>query len=246
MNSSSSSSPNRERVKWTLKENKLFENAIAEFDPGSPDFFKKISERIPEKTLKQTEDHFLMLIEDVEKIESGDKGEGSNSNDKPNQRKKGVPWTGEEHELFLNGLKKYEKGDWRSISRNYVVTRTPSQVASHAQKYFLRVQNSSNTEQKQGYNSSTSRHRRRNSSSSSTTDKAAASMAAAPSPHLPEPTSISNEFAATPSIAIAPSPHLHVPTSISNEFIATPFSHFSSDLNVPASITDQSFVVFPP
>ncbi|KAG6768239.1 hypothetical protein NC652_019115 [Populus alba x Populus x berolinensis] len=217
MNSSSSSSPNRERVKWTLEENKLFENAIAEFDPGSPDFFEKISERIPEKTLKQTEDHFLMLIEDVEKIE-----------------------------LFLNGLKKYEKGDWRSISRNYVVTRTPSQVASHAQKYFLRVQNSSNTEQKQGYNSSTSRHRRRNSSSSSTIDKAAASMAAAPSPHLPKPTSISNEFAATPSMAAAPSPHLHVPTSIFNEFVATPFSHFSSDLNVPASITDQSFVVFPP
>ncbi|KAI9391284.1 hypothetical protein POPTR_007G064600v4 [Populus trichocarpa] len=217
MNSSSSSSPNRERVKWTLEENKLFENAIAEFDPGSPDFFEKISERIPEKTLKQTEDHFLILIEDVEKIESGltplpdygttsrgDKGKGSNSNDKPKQRKKGVPWTGEEHELFLNGLKKYGKGDWRSISRNCVVTRTPSQVASHAQKYFLRLQNSSNTEHKQWY-SSTSRHRRRNSSSSSTTDKAAASMAAAPSPHL------------------------SVPASISNEFAATPFSHFSSD-----------------
>jgi len=107
--------------------------------------------------------------------------------------------------LFLNGLKKYGKGDWRSISRNCVVTRTPSQVASHAQKYFLRLQNSSNTEHKQWY-SSTSRHRRRNSSSSSsTTDKAAASMAAAPSPHL------------------------SVPASISNEFAATPFSHFSSD-----------------
>lgn len=36
------------------------------------------------------------------------------------------------------GLKRYGKGDWRSISRNVVVTRTPTQVASHAQKYFLR------------------------------------------------------------------------------------------------------------
>lgn len=36
------------------------------------------------------------------------------------------------------GLKKYGKGDWRNISRNYVVTRTPTQVASHAQKYFIR------------------------------------------------------------------------------------------------------------
>lgn len=37
------------------------------------------------------------------------------------------------------GLEKYGKGDWRSISRNAVVSRTPTQVASHAQKYFLRL-----------------------------------------------------------------------------------------------------------
>ncbi|KAL6967640.1 hypothetical protein U1Q18_033449 [Sarracenia purpurea var. burkii] len=54
------------------------------------------------------------------------------------ERKKGVPWTEEEHKLFLMGLKKYGKGDWRNISRNYVITRTPTQVASHAQKYFIR------------------------------------------------------------------------------------------------------------
>lgn len=40
--------------------------------------------------------------------------------------------------LFLEGLKKYGKGDWRSISRLVVKTRTSTQVASHAQKYFLR------------------------------------------------------------------------------------------------------------
>ncbi|CAN7067314.1 hypothetical protein IGI04_040887 [Brassica rapa subsp. trilocularis] len=54
------------------------------------------------------------------------------------ERKKGVPWTEEEHKLFLMGLKKYGKGDWRNISRNFVITRTPTQVASHAQKYFIR------------------------------------------------------------------------------------------------------------
>ncbi|CAJ1949100.1 unnamed protein product [Sphenostylis stenocarpa] len=66
-------------------------------------------------------------------------GKRSTSTRPPEQeRKKGVPWTKEEHRQFLMGLKKYGKGDWRNISRNFVTTRTPTQVASHAQKYFIR------------------------------------------------------------------------------------------------------------
>ncbi|KAK2663870.1 hypothetical protein Ddye_002444 [Dipteronia dyeriana] len=57
------------------------------------------------------------------------------------ERKRGVPWTEEEHKLFLLGLQKVGKGDWRGISRNFVKSRTPTQVASHAQKYFLRRSN---------------------------------------------------------------------------------------------------------
>lgn len=40
--------------------------------------------------------------------------------------------------LFLMGLHRYGKGDWRSISRYYVIAKTSTQVASHAQKYFKR------------------------------------------------------------------------------------------------------------
>ncbi|KAL3655671.1 hypothetical protein CASFOL_000067 [Castilleja foliolosa] len=48
---------------------------------------------------------------------------------------KGVPWSEEDHRLFLLGLQKVGKGDSRGILRNYVKTRTPTQVAGHAQKY---------------------------------------------------------------------------------------------------------------
>ncbi|XP_074310790.1 transcription factor DIVARICATA-like [Silene latifolia] len=74
-------------------------------------------------------------------------GGGGNKHSSDAERKKGTPWTEEEHRLFLIGLEKYGKGDWRSISRNVVVTRTPTQVASHAQKYYLR-QNSGKKERK--------------------------------------------------------------------------------------------------
>ena len=69
---------------------------------------------------------------------SDDPAHGSGSIHPRVERKRGVPWTEEEHRLFLVGLQKLGKGDWRGISRNYVTSRTPTQVASHAQKYFIR------------------------------------------------------------------------------------------------------------
>ncbi|KAF7814218.1 transcription factor MYBS3 [Senna tora] len=63
------------------------------------------------------------------------------STNRRGERKKGVPWTEEEHRMFLIGLQKLGKGDWRGIARNFVVSRTPTQVASHAQKYFIRQSN---------------------------------------------------------------------------------------------------------
>ncbi|KAL1135179.1 hypothetical protein V6Z11_A12G156700 [Gossypium hirsutum] len=64
---------------------------------------------------------------------------GSKNSRSDQERRKGIAWTEDEHRLFLLGLDKYGKGDWRSISRDFVVTRTPTQVASHAQKYFIRL-----------------------------------------------------------------------------------------------------------
>jgi SHAQKYF class myb-like DNA-binding protein len=48
-------------------------------------------------------------------------------------------WGEDEHERFLVAMHLYGRKDMRSIS-NYVGTRTPVQVRSHAQKYFLRLE----------------------------------------------------------------------------------------------------------
>ncbi|KAL2549997.1 putative transcription factor [Forsythia ovata] len=55
------------------------------------------------------------------------------------ERKRGKPWSEEEHRYFLVGLEKLGKGDWKGIAKNYVPSRNSSQVASHAQKYFIRL-----------------------------------------------------------------------------------------------------------
>ncbi|XP_021765345.1 transcription factor MYBS3-like [Chenopodium quinoa] len=74
---------------------------------------------------------------------SDDPNHASCSSNRRSERKKGKPWTEEEHRLFLIGLQKLGKGDWRGIARSYVVSRTPTQVASHAQKYYIRQKNAS-------------------------------------------------------------------------------------------------------
>ncbi|XP_062089237.1 probable transcription factor At5g61620 [Humulus lupulus] len=50
----------------------------------------------------------------------------------------GKQWSEEEHRTFLMGLRELGRGDWRGISKDFVKSRSPSQVASHAQKYYTR------------------------------------------------------------------------------------------------------------
>lgn len=48
-------------------------------------------------------------------------------------------WHLAEHVLFMLGVQVRGRGDWRWIARDFVRTRSPTQVASHAQKFFARL-----------------------------------------------------------------------------------------------------------
>ncbi|XP_073274932.1 transcription factor SRM1-like [Primulina huaijiensis] len=159
---------------WKREHDIQFERALATYPEDLSDRWEKIAADVSGKSLEEVKHHYELLVDDVNRIESGfiqvpcynsssdgssshggdegigkkggnlgllnsDFNHGSKSSRSDRERRKGIAWTEDEHRLFLLGLEKYGKGDWRSISRNFVVTRTPTQVASHAQKYFIRL-----------------------------------------------------------------------------------------------------------
>ncbi|KAL5991560.1 hypothetical protein ACLOJK_012469 [Asimina triloba] len=115
--------------KWTHYENKQFENALAVYDKDTPDRWQNVASMIPDKSIQDVISHYKELEADICDIEAGRiaiPGYGSSSftlewgNDrgfdslKPayalggkrgvgradqQERKKGVPWTEDEHRI---------------------------------------------------------------------------------------------------------------------------------------------------
>lgn len=144
-------------TKWTNEQNTWFESALAIFDTETPDRWSNVAALVPGKSETDVKNQYEKLKADINRIEAGlvpdpgyfelepedDNHSFSIFGKRPrtsfdHERRKGVPWTEEEHRRFLRGLQVHGKGDWRSISRNFVMTKTPTQVASHAQKYYAR------------------------------------------------------------------------------------------------------------
>ncbi|KAL0006712.1 hypothetical protein SO802_008214 [Lithocarpus litseifolius] len=151
------------RAVWSPEENKKFEELIKEIPLDCPHIFEKIARELPSKSILDIKEHYGSLIEGVfirhrpSFIEVPNYGNSEIVEEIPNKKKKGKEvaptveekpkkkrgmgdqWTKEEHELFEEGLKIYGKGDWKSIAR-HVSTKNNTQIASHAQKYFLRLE----------------------------------------------------------------------------------------------------------
>ncbi|KAM0917193.1 hypothetical protein ACQ4PT_009631 [Festuca glaucescens] len=153
---------------WSKEEDKAFEAALVAFPEQSPDRWERVAAGLPGRTPQDAWEHYQALVADVDLIERGAVDIPSSWDDddersagapaantdrragKPRgeERRRGIPWSEEEHKLFLDGLDKYGRGDWRNISRFAVRTRTPTQVASHAQKYFIRQANAATRDSK--------------------------------------------------------------------------------------------------
>ncbi|KAH0652669.1 hypothetical protein KY289_030347 [Solanum tuberosum] len=138
---------------WTREQDKIFENTLVIYFNDS-NLFRKMEEALLGKSVDDIKDHYNILLEDINAINSGctplrnylEMRSNANKNLRVDvEWRRGTPWTEEEHRSFLRGLDTYGKGDRRSISRQCVITRTSIQMATHAQKYFKRVEANNGT-----------------------------------------------------------------------------------------------------
>ncbi|XP_008800712.1 protein RADIALIS-like 3 [Phoenix dactylifera] len=71
MASSSLRSSGSSNSSWTLKENKLFEQALAKYDKETPDRWHKVAQAVGGKTPEEVKRHYELLVEDIKHIEAG-------------------------------------------------------------------------------------------------------------------------------------------------------------------------------
>lgn len=110
---------------WTKEENKMFESAIAMFDEKTPNRWYMVAEMIPGKTVSDVINQYRELVADVSDIEAGlvpipgylaspfsleledqDRLDVHRKRGRSwdHERRKGVPWTEEEHRYVIDHL----------------------------------------------------------------------------------------------------------------------------------------------
>lgn len=109
---------------WTRDEDKLFERALVVFPEETPDRWEKIASQVPGKSSVDVQKRYEDLVRDLREIESGvvelpsyedelvspsrDAESGTSqtmfgtSSRRETERRKGIPWTAEEHRCVVN------------------------------------------------------------------------------------------------------------------------------------------------
>ena len=122
------------RADWTDEERALFAKGLEKHGKGK---WKKIAEEFV--TTKTTEQVRTFGKDYVEKLEKGLD---------PNKTIKSIPWTEEEHGLFMQGLETYGR-QWRKIADEFVKSRTPDQVYQYGRTYLKMLAKGKNPHEKQ-------------------------------------------------------------------------------------------------
>ncbi|WJX63794.1 hypothetical protein P8452_48640 [Trifolium repens] len=127
-------------MEWTWEENLLLKYLDEEMIEGQLD---KLAALVPERSTNEAKEYNQMIDEDQFEVPTYSSKDNVpiDENKAPllkNKINKVFHWKEEEHRLFLEGLEKYGKGRWKVISK-HIGTKTSTQVASHAQKHFIRI-----------------------------------------------------------------------------------------------------------
>ncbi|KAJ1442566.1 SANT/Myb domain [Sesbania bispinosa] len=56
---------------WSVQDNKAFESALAVYDKDTPDRWSNIAKAVGGKTPEEVKRHYEVLVEDINRIESG-------------------------------------------------------------------------------------------------------------------------------------------------------------------------------